>query len=391
MIEEDVYGRLAQHLSLLGMGYPAGTELEDILKKNFTLLEAKVALALPTKVAPLQIASIEDIAQEIDLPEKELAKILKNLASRGLLYSGKDKRGNSGYALQQMGYGFPQAFFWKREKSLHSHEMAQLVHKYNKAKNINYEVYGTTKTKNYRYIPAKKATCHIHDDTHAVLPFDQMEKVIQKANVIAVAHCSCRVNAELLGRKRCNYDMEVCIKFDELAEYVIDRGLAREITKDEAREIVRKSEEAGLVHMIDNAQVDIKHTCNCCSCCCWSVGTIKRRKIPRDVLVATYFIRETEKEVCTGCGQCIDICPVDAIAVEADCVVIDNEWCIGCGLCIGQCTRSAAILIRKTSSFPPNDFEELHRKILEERMQHIHSKHHSLNLNTRRDGETQKA
>lgn len=59
------------------------------------------------------------------------------------------------------------------------------------------------------------------------------------------------------------------------------------------------SEEAGLVHLVDNAREGIKHTCNCSGCCCWSVGTIRRKKIPRDMLMATYFLRETDQELIT--------------------------------------------------------------------------------------------
>lgn len=376
MYEDDVYHRLALHLSSLGMGYPAGKELEQILKENYTPEEARVALALPTKIAPLEIVSVEDIAQGTDLPQEELIRTLENLTSRGLLFSGKTKAGKKGYALQQIGYGFPQAFFWKMEKNSRTRRMAQLFKIYRKASNLNFEVYGRTKTKNYRYIPPKEAVDHAHD-IHAVLPFDQMEGVIRNAKVIAVAHCSCRVQAELLERRFCNHRLDVCLKYDELAEYVIEQGLAREITKEEAFEIIKMCEEAGLVHMVDNAQEDLKHTCNCCPCCCWSVGTIKRRRVPRDVLVATYFIRETDKELCIGCGQCIDICPVDAITIESDFPVVDTDWCIGCGLCIRPCSTSAAKLKRKTPSVPPKDFRELHKKILRERLGPPHQEHHA--------------
>ena len=214
-METDVYYRLSQHLSSLGMGLPPGKELEEILMENFTPLEARVALALPTKIAPLRPATVEQIAQEIDLPHEKLSKILENLASRGLLYSGKTEEGKKGYALHQMGYGFPQVFFWKGEKSPFSQRMARLITNYRKAKDVNYEAFGTTKTKNYRYIPPKEAFEHTHEK-HVFLPFDQMEEVIRKAKIIAVSHCSCRMRAEVLERRRCNHDLEVCIKFDEL-------------------------------------------------------------------------------------------------------------------------------------------------------------------------------
>ena len=47
-MRENVYQRLAKHLSSLGMGYPEKEELLEILRENFTPLEAEVALAIPT-------------------------------------------------------------------------------------------------------------------------------------------------------------------------------------------------------------------------------------------------------------------------------------------------------------------------------------------------------
>jgi len=43
------------------------------------------------------------------------------------------------------------------------------------------------------------------------------------------------------------------------------------------------------------------------------------------------------KETCTGCGMCIDICPVGAISLARDKACIDQTKCIGCGECICAC------------------------------------------------------
>jgi hypothetical protein len=171
--------------------------------------------------------------------------------------------------------------------------MANLVAKYFNRK-VTQKAYAT-ETKAFRYIPVDKT---IEPDIQAVYPYHMMESVIQKATVFAVCHCSCRMIARLRGMG-CEHPTEVCIKFDEVAQYVIDRKLGKEITREQAREIIKQSEEAGLVHFVDNAIGDIKHNCNCCGCACWNVGSIKRRKIPRDALMATYFIRKTDKDECT--------------------------------------------------------------------------------------------
>jgi NAD-dependent dihydropyrimidine dehydrogenase PreA subunit len=362
-MDEGIYKRLAKHLSSLGMGYPQKEELIDILRENFTPEEAEVALAIPADRIPFEPVSIDEIFPYTKLSKRELGSILSNLAHRGLLFSKKMKGGKTGYALQQFGYGFPQTFFWKGVETPHAKRMADLIIRYSRSEQL-YEAYGKTHTKALRYIPV---TPSIDPEQHAVFPFEMMEGVIQKVSVIALVHCPCRATVRLLGKKRCDHSLESCIKYDELAEYLIDKGIGREISKQEALEVVKKSEQAGLVHLVDNAREGIKHTCNCCGCCCWSVGTIRRKRIPRDVLMATYFIRETEKDRCTGCGACVEICPVNVIKMVGDFPVIDRDWCIGCGVCAIPCPTSAVRLVRKTDALPPKDFKELHEQILKER------------------------
>lgn len=160
------------------------------------------------------------------------------------------------------------------------------------------------------------------------------------------------------------------MKFNDVARFVIDRGLAREITQEEALDIIELSEKAGLVHFVDNAEGDIQHNCNCCGCACWNVGNIRRRKIPRDQLMATYFIRETDENECIGCNQCVEVCPVDALTPGENDPIVDKDWYIGCGVCATVCpTEAIKIKNRpdKTGRLPAVDFDELHEMILEEK------------------------
>ncbi len=362
-MSDDSYRKLAKHLSSLGMGYPEKEELLDILRDNFTPLEAEVALSLPTRVIPFEPTPVDGISPPANLSREELGKILSHLAQRGLLFSKKLKDGRTGYALQQFGYGFPQTFFWRGVDTPNAKKLAEQVIKYSKRDDLE-EVYGKTRSKAFRYVPA---SISITPESHAVFPFEMMEELIQKVQTIALVHCPCRATAQLIGKKRCDHTLENCIKYDELAEYLIEMRIGREITKQEALDVLRRSEEAGLVHLVDNAREGIKHTCNCCGCCCWSVGTIRRKKIPRDVLMATYFLRETDREKCIGCGQCVEICPVQVIKMEGDFPVVDLEWCIGCGVCAVPCPSSAIKLVRKSDAIPPKDFKELHHEILRER------------------------
>ncbi len=362
-MSNDIYKRLARHLASLGMGYPEKEDLLEILRENFTPLEAEVALAIPTKVIPFEPAPVAEIEPPDHLSREEMGKILSNVAQRGLIFSKKLKDGSTGYALQQFGYGFPQTFFWGGVHTPNAKRMADLIVKYSRKELIE-EIYGHTPTKAFRYVPASLS---LEPESHAVFPFEMMEELIRKVSVIALVNCPCRTTAQLIGKKRCDHPLESCIKYDDLAEYLIEKRIGKEITKKEALQVIRKAEEAGLVHLVDNAREGIRHTCNCCGCCCWSVGTIRRKRIPRDVLMATYFLRETDREKCTGCGQCVEICPVQVVRMEGDFPVVDREWCIGCGVCAVPCPASAVRLVRKTDAIPPKDFKELHEQILRER------------------------
>ena len=364
MEPSDIYKRLADHLSKVGMGYPEGDALLEMLQENFSPREAEVAMALPTGLIPLFPATVEEIAGRIAIERGELESALERLAARGLLYSGKTSTGAKGYALLHVGFGFPQTFFWKGEDSPHARKMALLTAKYFNRK-VTLEAYGG-KTKQYRYIPVEKS---IKAELQAVFPTRLMQQVIEAAERIAVAHCPCRISYRLAGRG-CEHPTEVCLKFDELADFVIDRGLARELSKEQALEVIRATEEAGLVHFVDNAEGKIKHNCNCCGCACWNVGNIRRRKIPRDAIMATYFMRRTAAEECTGCGECAAICPVEAVKMTDGVPVTDTGWCIGCGVCATVCPAEAVFLeVRhdRVGESPAADFYQLHEKILGER------------------------
>jgi hypothetical protein len=88
---KDIYKQLADHLSSLGMGYPPNEDLEEILRANLSPREAEVALALPTRVIPLQPIGIDEIMEAVRVPEAELEDILEGLLQKGLLFSGKTK------------------------------------------------------------------------------------------------------------------------------------------------------------------------------------------------------------------------------------------------------------------------------------------------------------
>ncbi|TFG24079.1 MAG: 4Fe-4S dicluster domain-containing protein [Promethearchaeota archaeon] len=365
MEDQDIYEQLMDHLTLLAMSYSPRKELLQILKENFSPEEIKVVLALPNKVIPMQGVKISEISKNLNLSLDQLEKIIRNLSARGLIFSSKsEKDGEIRYAINQPGYGFPQTFFWKNEVNPYSKSMAKQILKYFDNQ-VTKEVFCPTPIP-FRYVPVDET---IEPDIQSVLPYQVMSNIIKNAKVIAVANCSCRVIGKLMGRE-CGHPLEVCMKFNELAEYIIEKGFAREISKEEALKINKQASEAGLVHFADNSIDNVQQNCNCCGCSCWNLGRIKRRKLPRDEVIATYFIRETIQEECIGCGNCIDICPADAVHLQNNYAQVEKDWCIGCGVCVSKCPNDAIRIVLRDdlkNKIPEETFERLHQKILENR------------------------
>jgi ferredoxin len=345
------------------MGYPSNEALTDLIREMYSPIEAEVALAVPNNLAPLEVVSLAEIAVRCDLPESTVAKALQSLSNRNMIYTATTEKGEKGYALLQVGYGIPQTFFWAGQNDTRARRMAKLVLKYFTVSTTQ-KVYGGVPTKTYKYTPANLS---IDIPLQGVMPNEQMGSIVEASTKIAVAHCPCRMSAAILNRTDCQHSLEVCIKYDELAEFVIDKGLAREISKDEAIKILADSEKEGLVHMVDNSQGQIKHTCNCCGHYCWNVGIIRRRKIPRDTLMAVYFIRETELNECIGCGACVETCPVDAVTMHGQRPEVDQDWCIGCGVCAVSCPAGVISIKRRLERRSPDSFAGLHQQIRKEK------------------------
>ncbi len=354
---EDGYTELARHMSRLAIGPRDNDDLVMILRESLSQKEAEVLLVLPTQVPPFEPVTLENIATHFDYSVSELESLLDKLAVRGILYRGDNSEGKKGYALHQFGYGMPQAIFWPNEDTPYARRMAELCIRHSTSEVLT-EAFGGSGTKVYRWIPTNKS---IEFDKQSVLPYANIEEVIAKTTVIAGVNCNCRVMSRLKGRDPCRYPLEVCMKYDDLAEYVIDVGIGRRLSKDEAMAINLKAEEAGCVHFADNVMDgEIKHACNCCPCCCWSLGNYKRRRVPKDLLMACQFIRVTDLENCAGCEACVEACPINAVQMKDGLPDVDEDWCIGCGVCTMSCPSDAITMVRREGiENPLPDFKSL--------------------------------
>lgn len=105
----------------------------------------------------------------------------------------------------------------------------------------------------------------------------------------------------------------MCIQMGTGAEYYIRTGRARQITKEEALEIIKRAEENGLMHQIPNIEGagESAAICNCCSCSCFAMRVATMFNAP-DAIRSNYTA-QVNKENCVACGQCVENCPTNAL------------------------------------------------------------------------------
>jgi len=48
-----------------------------------------------------------------------------------------------------------------------------------------------------------------------------------------------------------------------------------------------------------------------------------------------------DSDKCTGCGECIEACPLDAIEMQGDTAAVDPDTCGDCGACVDVCPVEA--------------------------------------------------
>lgn len=130
---------------------------------------------------------------------------------------------------------------------------------------------------------------------------------------ISVGVCECRRSRRLTGDGTGSIEEELCIIVGDTAESCIRTGKTRRITKQEALDICKKSEEKGYMHQVTNMDGPDKifAICNCYIDSCFALRTSQYFNAPN--MSRSNYISKIDKEKCTACGQCVEICPSNAV------------------------------------------------------------------------------
>ena len=160
-----------------------------------------------------------------------------------------------------------------------------------------------------RVVPVESAIQDLPD----VEPWERLSYYLDKYDTFSVSPCSCRATRRHMEEGCGHLEQDMCIQLGSGAEYYIKTGRGRAITREEAREIIRKAEENGLMHEMPHTEErgEAFAICNCCGCSCFSLRIAEMFKTPD--AIRSNFGAEVDASKCVACGQCVENCPVNAL------------------------------------------------------------------------------
>ena len=349
---ENIYNQLQKRLDDLAVGFPqSGDGLEiKILEQLFTEQEA----ALFLEMTPL-LETSDAVAQRLGRDGDELAAQLEQMAQKGLLFRRRTDTSVS-YAAVPYVVGLFEFQVGRMNKDFAEVHEAYFKSAYGK-------VMQSFKTPVLRTIPIQRTL--VADSP--VAPYEDVLAIIDAQERIAVAPCVCRTTKDLVG-ETCDRSVENCFSFGSHADYYVENGLGRFIGKDEARAIIRRNQEEGLVMQPFNSQ-KIGGMCSCCGDCCGVLRSLKAQPRPAESVQSNYFA-VVDDENCTGCETCVERCQMDAVDISDGLAAINLDRCIGCGLCVTTCPVEAIELVQKAADqlyIPPKSGMETYIRIMQER------------------------
>ncbi len=353
MSSDTVYESLREHLDNLPVGFPktkSGVEIR-ILKQLFTQEEAELATQLT-----IMPETTDQIVNRLGREPSETEAILEEMVRKGLIFHTR-KGGVTTYSA-----GFFLIGIYERQLGTITKEFARDFDQY-LDEALRDELI-KPKTVQFRTVPVESSIT----PELGVAPYEDIRAIVKQQSKLAVMECICKKKSAMLG-EGCDNPREVCMIFSSGAWTFLEAGLAREITQEEALEILDEAEAAGLVCSPSNDQKGAI-ICLCCGCCCDILKSYKKYPKPSSMCHSNYFV-VVDSELCTGCETCLDRCQMDAIKIDEGKANIDLDFCIGCGLCVSTCSSEAVTLKQKDESairVPPENMYKLYEKAGLERL-----------------------
>ena len=155
--------------------------------------------------------------------------------------------------------------------------------------------------------------------------YDEVRTLVEKAFAISVGPCSCRRSRRLIGEGCGHLEEDMCMYLNDNAINYSRLGSHRLITKEEAYEILKRAEDNGLVHEINQTPgfEDTTAICNCCGCSCYALRIANYFRSAKSI--QSNFLAKVDKNKCVACGQCVENCQTNALKLGQKCSTVDPK------------------------------------------------------------------
>ena len=335
------YHSLSQRLNR----HPQGAPPSELLFKIFSILMTEAEAAL-LSLLPIRPFSAAKAARVWQVSEPAARKILEGLASRALLLD-LEQDGRTSYLLPPPMAGFFEFSLMRLRVDIDQKELSTLFYRY-----INVEPDFIRALFTDGETPLGRVLVHESalpvEALSQVLDYERASELIRGATDIAVGLCYCRHKMLHLGRA-CRAPLDNCMTLNSAAQSLIRHGNARRIDAAQGLDLLQQARALKLVQCADNVRQGVNFICHCCGCCCEAMIATRRLAIP-NALYTTNFIQKTDPKICSGCGSCLPVCPVQTISLVSsrgadgrsiDRAAVDEELCLGCGVCLTACPLGA--------------------------------------------------
>lgn len=365
------YKKLSERLDRFPHGVVETETLFKILAVLFTEEEARLLSQLPIGYFDIKLAS-----KRWNKSVEETTQILDNMADRAVLLDiRRDEKVQ--YLLPPPMIGFFEFSMMRVGTHLDQKVLSELFYEYVVNEDEFVTSLMTLDTPLGRALVQEES---LVDNSIHVMDYERTSEIINNAKVIGLSTCYCRHVKEHLGED-CDAPKETCLTISNSGDSsLIRHGYAREISKEEAMDIIKMSKENNLVQFAENVQKNVSFICNCCSCCCEVLSNAKKHGYTNAINSSNY-ISEINEENCIGCNKCVKVCPMDAISLidssiegKKKIAIVDEEMCIGCGVCDRSCNFDALEMVHRDKRVftPVNLNQKLILQALEtNKLQHL--------------------
>jgi len=289
--------------------------------------------------------TFEYVAKRSGKSKKETKALLEQLAYTGVAKVWKDKEDHKErFFVNIFAPGMLEMMVNNREQLNEHPEIGKAFEEYTRLRLAPMAAKFPQGMAMMRVIPVEEAI----KDIPGTKPWERLSYYLEKYDTFTVSDCSCRQSRRVLDEGCGHLEKEICIQMGEGAEYYMKTGRGRQISREEAKEIIKFAENNGLMHEMPHTDGlgESAAICNCCGCSCFSLRLATLFNTPDSI--RSNFTAKVKKENCVACGQCVENCPVNALKLgyhEAlELIKKENPFPAVCGRicphgCESECTR----------------------------------------------------